>query len=227
MFVFSHRILPFCPLQVRMPISDDDRSVDSLGPSIAGEHPWHLTMEFLDWMRYPNETVYGMCLLCPSTNGVQMQCCGAPICYRCMTCWWNALRIRGAHSLLCPWCNGNTTHRWFACREGARPRNRGAISALQWRWRADLMRGHYLHRDGTLDSRAMTRFVRWMLRRQRINRRMGLCWRMERSMRRTRQIDVPVEDVSDFNSSEESIQDDPTVNDNEPDGTSNNSSEAQ
>ncbi len=218
MSVVSHRVLTFHPLQVRMPISDDDQSIDSLGPSIAGEHPWHLTMEFLDWMRYPNETVCGMCLLCPSTNGVQMQCCGAPICWQCMTSWWNALRIRGAHSLLCPWCNDHTTHRWFEWREGARPRNRGAISTWQWDWRAALMRGHYLNSVDTLDSRAMTRYVRWMLRRQRINRRLGLRWQMQMTMGRTRRVDIPVDDDSDNDSSEDTI---------EPDSASNNHSEAQ
>ncbi len=80
------------------------------------------------------------------------------------------------------------------------------------------MRGHYLNSVDTLDSRAMTRYVRWMLRRQRINRRLGLRWQMQMTMGRTRRVDIPVDDDSDNDSSEDTI---------EPDSASNNHSEAQ
>ena len=128
---------------------------------MAGVHPWHMTIHFLDWMfePTPNEGLMDRCLLCDTDSGVRSMCCGAPFCINCMLAWWNALRNASVNELICPWCHGSIVDAWVDWLDGERITFR-RVSRLQSVFRRRLLRSHFTHNGGELNVAAIGRVAR-------------------------------------------------------------------
>jgi len=60
------------------------------------------------------------CSICTRDRGVELICCGAPLCNFCLRKWWKGSRRLGHDHMQCPWCEQPCAAMWVEWMGGMR-----------------------------------------------------------------------------------------------------------